>query len=33
MTSSYAAAGVDVEAGERAVALMKASIKAGMAEL
>ncbi|CAB4621186.1 MAG: phosphoribosylformylglycinamidine cyclo-ligase [Actinobacteria bacterium] len=28
MTSSYAAAGVDVEAGERAVALMKASIKA-----
>ncbi len=28
MTSSYAAAGVDVEAGELAVALMKASIKA-----
>ena len=28
MTSSYAAAGVDVEAGERAVALMRASIEA-----
>ncbi|MCX6432406.1 MAG: phosphoribosylformylglycinamidine cyclo-ligase, partial [Actinobacteria bacterium] len=26
MTASYAAAGVDVEAGERAVALMRASI-------